>query len=119
MGLTLVEKIAGRHADGLAPGTMVRSGDFIAIRPRHVMPHDNTGAAIPKFKQIGATTIADPAQPVFAIDHDLQNTSPENLAKYAKIEAFAGEHGNDIYPPGMGFSHQGMEGAGDAVPGAM
>jgi len=33
-----------------------------------------------------ATTIADPAQPVFAIDHDIQNTSPENLAKYAKIE---------------------------------
>jgi len=29
MGLTLVEKIAGRHADGLAPGTVVRSGDFV------------------------------------------------------------------------------------------
>ena len=63
MGLTLVEKIAARHADGLAPGTVVRSGDFISIRPRHVMTHDNTGAVIPKFKQIGATTIADPAQP--------------------------------------------------------
>ena len=86
MGLTLVEKIAGRHADGLAPGTVVRSGDFISIRPRHVMTHDNTGAVIPKFKHIGATTIADSAQPVFAIDHDIQNTSPENLAKYAKIE---------------------------------
>jgi len=79
MGLTLVEKIAGRHADGLAPNAVVRSGDFISIRPRHVMTHDNTGAVIPKFKQIGATTIADPAQPVFAIDHDIQNTSPENL----------------------------------------
>ena len=56
MGLTLVEKIAARHADGLAPGTAVRSGDFISIRPRHVMTHDNTGAVIPKFKQIGATT---------------------------------------------------------------
>ena len=74
MQLTLVEKIAGRHADGLAPGTVVRSGDFISIRPRHVMTHDNTGAVIPKFKQIGATAIADPAQPVFAIDHDIQNT---------------------------------------------
>ena len=61
MGLTLVEKIAARHADGLAPGTQVRSGDFVSIRPRHVMTHDNTGAVIPKFKQIGATSIADPA----------------------------------------------------------
>src|SRR2546422_2543016 len=119
MGLTLVEKIAARHADGLKPGALVRSGDFISIRPRHVMTHDNTGAVIPKFKQIGATTIADPAQPVFAIDHDIQNTSPENLAKYAKIEAFAREHGIDFYPPGTGISHQVMVEQGYVVPGSM
>src|SRR5881296_1389662 len=119
MGLTLVEKIAARHADGLAPGTAVRSGDFISIRPRHVMTHDNTGAVIPKFKQIGATTIADPAQPVFAIDHDIQNTSPENLAKYAKIEAFAAEHDIDFYPAGTGISHQVVVEQGYVVPGAL
>src|SRR5213596_3526209 len=119
MGLTLVEKIAARHADGLAPGTQVHSGDFVSIRPRHVMTHDNTGAVIPKFKQIGATSIADPAQPVFAIDHDIQNTSPENLAKYAKIEAFAREHDIDFYPPGTGISHQVMVEQGYVVPGSM
>jgi homoaconitate hydratase len=83
------------------------------------MTHDNTGAVIPKFKQIGATSIADPAQPVFAIDHDIQNTSPENLAKYAKIEAFAREHGIDFYPPGTGISHQVMVEQGYVVPGSM
>ena len=119
MGITLVEKIAGRHADGLPAGTVVRSGDFVSIRPRHVMTHDNTGAVIPKFKQIGATAVADPAQPVFAIDHDIQNTSPENLAKYAKIEAFAREHGIDFYPPGTGISHQVMVEQGYVVPGSM
>jgi homoaconitate hydratase len=119
MGLTLVEKIAGRHADGLGPGTLVHSGDFISIRPLHVMTHDNTGAVIPKFKQIGATKIAYPAQPVFAIDHDIQNTSPENLAKYAKIEAFAAEHGIDFYPPGTGISHQVMVEQGYVVPGSL
>src|SRR5213082_245377 len=119
MDLTLVEKIAARHADGLPSGAVVRSGDFISIRPRHVMTHDNTGAVIPKFKQIRATTIADSAQPVFAIDHDIQNTSPENLAKYAKIEAFAREHGIDFYPPGTGISHQVMVEQGYVVPGSM
>src|SRR6266542_1003560 len=119
MGLTLVEKIAARHADGLAPGMAVHSGDFISIRPRHVMTHDNTGAVIPKFKQIGATAIADPAQPVFAIDHDIQNTSPENLAKYAKIETFARDHDIDFYPSGTGISHQVMVEQGYVVPGAM
>jgi len=119
MGLTLVEKIAARHADGLAAGTVVRAGDFISIRPRHVMTHDNTGAVIPKFKQIGATAIADPAQPVFAIDHDIQNVTPKNLEKYAKIEAFAHEHGIDFYPPGTGISHQVMVEQGYVVPGAL
>jgi homoaconitate hydratase len=119
MGLTLVEKIAGRHADGLAPNAVVRSGDFVSIRPRHVMTHDNTGAVIPKFKQIGATSIADPAQPVFAIDHDIQNVTPKNLEKYAKIEAFAHEHGIDFYPAGTGISHQVMVEQGYVVPGAL
>src|SRR5438477_8392787 len=119
MGLTLVEKIAARHADELAPGTAVHAGDFISIRPRHVMTHDNTGAVIPKFKQIGATTIADPAQPVFAIDHDIQNVSPKNLEKYANIERFAREHGIDFYPAGTGISHQAMVEQGYVVPGAL
>jgi homoaconitate hydratase len=83
------------------------------------MTHDNTGAVIPKFKQIGAITIADPAQPVFAIDHDIQNTSPENLAKYAKIEAFAREHDIDFYPAGTGISHQVMVEQGYVIPGSM
>ena len=119
MGLTLVEKIAARHADGLKPGSVVQAGDFISIRPRHVMTHDNTGAVIPKFKQIGATKIADPAQPVFAIDHDIQNVTPKNLEKYAKIEAFAREYGIDFYPAGTGISHQVMVEQGYVVPGAL
>ena len=119
MGSTLVEKIAARHADGLRAGAVVRAGDFISIRPRHVMTHDNTGAVIPKFKQIGATAIADPGQPVFAIDHDIQNVTPKNLEKYAKIEAFAREHGIDFYPAGTGISHQVMVEQGYVVPGAL
>ncbi len=119
MGLTLVEKIAARHADGLPAGAVVRAGDFVSIRPRHVMTHDNTGAVMPKFKQIGATAIADPAQPVFAIDHDIQNVTPKNLEKYARIQTFAGEHGIDYYPPGTGISHQVMVEQGYVVPGAL
>jgi len=119
MSQTAVEKIATRFAVGLPRGMVARSGDFITIRPRHVMTHDNTGAVIPKFKQIGATKIHDPRQPVFAIDHDIQNLSPENLGKYAKIEAFAREQGVDFYPAGTGISHQVMVEQGYVVPGSM
>ncbi len=117
--LTLVEKMATRYADGLKPGQVVRSGDFITIRPKHVMTHDNTAAVMPKFKQIGATRIHDPRQPVFAIDHDIQNKTPENLGKYAKIEKFALEHGIDFYPAGTGISHQVMVEQGYVTPGAL
>lgn len=119
MGQTVVEKIATAYAVDLEPGQLVRSGDFLMIRPKHVMTHDNTGAVIPKFKQIGAKRIFDPHQPVFAIDHDIQNTTPENLAKYAKIDAFGAEHGIDFYPAGTGISHQVMVEQGYVVPGSL
>jgi homoaconitate hydratase len=120
--LTLVEKIATAHAVGLEDGAVARSGDFIEIRPKHVMTHDNTSAVMGKFKSIfGDATprVHDPAQPVFAIDHDIQNTSPENLGKYAKIEAFAREQGIDFYPAGTGISHQVMVEYGYVTPGSM
>jgi homoaconitate hydratase len=117
--LTIIEKIATRFAVGLAPGRPVRQGDFVTIRPKHAMTHDNTGAVAPKFKQIGATRIHDHRQPVFAIDHDIQNITPENLGKYAKIESLANEHGIDFYPAGTGISHQVMVEQGYVVPGAM
>src|SRR5205085_1068613 len=116
---TLVEKIATRFAVGLEPDQLVRAGDFVTVRPKHVMTHDNTGAVIPKFKQIGATRIFDPRQPVIAIDHDIQNLSPENLGKYAKIDSFAREQGVDFYPAGTGISHQVMVEQGYVTPGSM
>jgi len=119
MGQTIVEKIATAHAVGLKSGTKVHAGDFITCHPKHIMTHDNTSAVIGKFKTIGATRIADPRQPVFAIDHDIQNTSPENLAKYKKIEDFAHKHSVDFYPAGTGISHQVMIEEGYVTPGSM
>ena len=118
MPQTRIEKITQRYAVGLEPGQVVRAGDLLAIRPKHVMTHDNTGAVIPKFRSIGATKIADPRQPVFGIDHDVQNVTPENLGKYAKIEKFAREQGVDYYPPGRGIAHQIMVEEGYVTPGS-
>jgi len=118
-GQNLIEKIAQKHAVGLEPNHMVHSGDYLSIKPGHVMTHDNTGAVIPKFKGIGATKIASPRQVVFTLDHDIQNKSEENLAKYAKIEAFAKEMGVDFYPAGRGIGHQIMCEEGYAWPGTM
>ena len=117
MGQTLVEKITERFAVGLDAGQTVRSGDFLSIRPAHVMTHDNTSAVMPKFEIMGATKIFDPAQPVFTLDHDIQNTAPVNLEKYAKIEAFAKKQGVTFYPAGRGIGHQIMVEEGHVLPG--
>jgi len=117
MGQNLIEKIVQIHAVGT--GDAVKSGDYVSIRPRHVMTHDNTGAVIPKFREIGAKAIADPRQPVFALDHNVQDTSEKNLEKYRKIEAFAGDMGVDFYPAGRGIGHQIMCEQGYAFPGTL
>jgi homoaconitate hydratase len=116
MGQTIVERIAQAHmAEG--PGRPLRAGDFLSVRPYHVMTHDNTSAVMKKFKAIGAKKIHDPAQPIITADHDIQNTEASNLAKYRSMEAFAREQGIDFYPPGTGIGHQIMVEKGYVLPG--
>ena len=69
-----------------------------------------------RFKSIGATQIKSPSQAVFTLDHDVQNKSSKNLAKYANIEAFARSHGVDFYPAGRGIGHQVLIEEGYAFP---
>jgi len=116
MGQTIVEKIARSHMTE-GPRRPLRAGDFLSIRPYHVMTHDNTSAVMKKFKAIGAIKVHDPAQPVFTADHDIQNTDESNLAKYRSMEAFARAQGIDFYPPGIGIGHQIMVEQGYVLPG--
>ncbi|KAF9076656.1 homoaconitase [Rhodocollybia butyracea] len=113
---SVIEKVVQRYAVGLPPGHTVQAGDYVMIRPEHVMTHDNTGPVISKFKSIGATSIHNPRQPVFTLDHDVQNKSPTNLKKYSTIEAFARTHDIDFYPAGRGIGHQILIEEGYAFP---
>ncbi|NQV51470.1 MAG: homoaconitase [Candidatus Marinimicrobia bacterium] len=119
MSQNLIEKIAQKYAVDLAQGHIVQSGDFLSISPKHIMTHDNTGAVMSKFKAIGAIKVANPRQPVYALDHNVQDTSEANLKKYAGIEAFAKAMGVDFYPAGRGIGHQIMCEEGYAWPGSM
>ena len=116
MSQTIVEKIAQSHL-AAGPARPLRAGDFVSIRPFHVLTHDNTSAVMSKFKAVGATRIHDSKQPVFALDHDIQNHEEGNLKKYRSIETFAAEHGIDFYPAGSGIGHQIMVERGYVLPG--
>jgi homoaconitate hydratase len=118
MGATVVEKIARAHmVEG--PARELRPGDMLMLRPRHLLTHDNTSAVMSKFKGIGAARVHDPRQPVFALDHEIQNDSAANLEKYGRIEAFAEQHGIDFHPAGCGIGHQIMIEQGYALPGTL
>ncbi len=45
---TIIEKVVQKYAVGLPDGKFVKAGDYIMIRPQHVMTHDNTGPVISK-----------------------------------------------------------------------
>lgn len=119
MAQNLIEKIAQQFAVGLEPGGSVHSGDYVFIQPAHVLTHDNTGAVIPKFQSIGAAKVANPRQPVFALDHNVQDTTEKNLHKYAGIQKFAASMGIDFYPAGRGIGHQIMCEEGYVWPGTL
>ena len=119
MAQNLIEKIAQKHAVGLPAGKQIQSGDYISIQPAHVLTHDNTGAVMNKFKSIGARTMANPRQPMFALDHNVQDQGEANLKKYAGIKQFAAQMSVDFYPAGRGIGHQIMVEEGYAFPGVM
>lgn len=119
MAQNIIEKIAQKYAVGIEKDQKVKSGDFISIRPAYVMTHDNTGAVIPKFKSIGAHKLANPRQVVHTLDHNIQDTSEKNLAKYKSIEEFSNSMGADFYPAGRGIGHQIMCEEGYAWPGTV
>jgi homoaconitate hydratase len=119
MPQTITEKVVQSHAVNLPPGHEVRAGDMVTVRPFHVMTHDNTGAVMPKFETIGAPKVADPAQPVFTLDHNVQDTSEANLAKYRRIEDFANREGIAFFPAGAGIGHQLMVEQGFVHPGRL
>lgn len=105
---TLTEKILQRYSVGVPEGKKVRSGDYVQIQPHRCLTHDNTWPVAMRFMSTGATKIKDPAQLVFALDHDVQNKSPSNLKKYEQIEQFAKKHGVNFFGAGHGIGHQVM-----------
>jgi homoaconitate hydratase len=111
-----IEKIVQAFSENLEVHQKVHSGDFMTVRPRHVMTHDNTAAVMMKYKTLGAQSFHNPLQAVFTLDHNVQDQSPENLNKYVSIRQFAQQHKIDFYPAGRGIGHQIMIEEGYAWP---
>ncbi|MBT7311771.1 homoaconitase [bacterium] len=117
MAQTIIEKIAQSHAINLPESAELHAGDFVTLVPDHVMTHDNTAAVMNKFESLGVANVHNPDQPVYALDHDIQNKSETNVKKYARIEKFAADQGIAFHPAGSGIGHQMMLENGFVKPG--
>ncbi len=117
MAQTVIEKIVQAHAVELNDHQEVHCGDYVTLVPDHVMTHDNTSAVMGKFKGLGVSKIKNPGQPVFTLDHNIQDLGEENQAKYKAIAQFAAANGVDAYPAGRGIGHQIMIEEGYVQPG--
>ena len=117
MAQTVIEKIVQSHAVNLPAGHEVRTGDYVTLTPDHVMTHDNTSAVMAKFAGLGVPKIKDPAQPIFTLDHNIQDLGEANRDKYAAIAEFAASNGVRAFPAGRGIGHQIMVEEGFVKPG--
>ncbi len=119
MARTFVEAVVEAHACGTPLGHPPRPGDVVWLRPKKLMTHDNSSAVLARFLSMGATRVADPSRCVIVLDHDIQNKTPANLAKYAAIEAFAREQRMEFHAAGTGIGHQVMIERGHVRPGEL
>tara|TARA_S200000501_G_scaffold379024_1_gene446668 strand:- start:55188 stop:57107 length:1920 start_codon:yes stop_codon:yes gene_type:complete len=117
VGQTLTEKIIQKYALGLQKEYVVKAGDTIWMKPRHVLTHDNTAAIISKFKKLTNKNIINSQQPVIALDHNIQDQSKINKKKYDMIRQFALKQKSFFFHPGRGIGHQIMIEEGFAFPG--
>ncbi len=115
----LIERTVQAYAVGLPHGKAVQSGDYIRVKPAHILTHDNTSAIMTKFGGLSADRIHDPGQPVFTLDHDVQSQSADTINKYRNIQTFAKKMGVDFYNAGSGIGHQIMIDEGYAFPGSL
>jgi homoaconitate hydratase len=119
MPRTFVEAVVEKHARSSTLRRAPRPGDLVWLQPAKLMTHDNSSAVLARFRSMGAERVAHPERCVIVLDHDIQNTTPENLAKYSRIEAFAREQGIEFHTAGTGIGHQIMIERGHARPGEL
>ena len=103
MPQNLVEKIAQRFAVGVEEGHTVRSGDFVSIRPAHVMTHDNTAAVIPKFTSMGAARVFDPPL-CSTLAQSKCRLVQGNRFSMTHVRRWASVNGGQLDPPSFTYS---------------
>lgn len=115
MGMTFAEKVLAGAA-GL--GTVV-PGQIVAVRPDHLLTHDNTAAIVGKIESdLEEHGIVRKDLPIIVLDHVVPAANEKTAAGHAKVRTFVAKHGvTNFYDVGVGVCHQVVVEKGHALPG--
>ncbi len=117
MGMTFAERVLARAA-GL---TEVVPGQIVAVRPDHLLTHDNTSAIIGKIEEdLDAYGVVSRDLPIIVLDHVVPAANEKTATGHSKVREFVRKHGlRNFYDAGTGVCHQVVVEKGHALPGAI
>jgi 3-isopropylmalate/(R)-2-methylmalate dehydratase large subunit len=110
---TIAEKILSMKS-----GRDARAGDVVVCDVDWVIGTDASAPmAIDYFEQMGGTSVFDPAQVVFALDHYASGPAADRF--HGRVRDFAARTGAGVFGVGEGISHQIMIERGLVRPGQL
>lgn len=114
VGLTMVEKIIGRHA-----GMTVKAGDIVEAKVDVVMLHDvGVPGILQPLKELGATDMSPDVEIVVVPDHFVPAPTVQAAKNIRLTKDFARQHRATLYDVGRGgICHQVMVEKGHVRPG--
>ncbi len=115
MGQTFAQKVLARAA-GLPAAV---PGQIVAVRPDHLLTHDNTAAIIGKIEDdLETYGVVRADMPIIVLDHVVPAANEKTAVGHQKIREFVAKHGiENFYDAGVGVCHQVVVEKGHALPG--
>ena len=115
MRMTFAQKVLARAAgrDSVVPGQIV------AVRPDHLLTHDNTAAIIGKIgDELDKYGVVRKDMPVIVLDHVTPAANEKTATGHAEVRVFVSKHElPNFYDVGTGVCHQVVVEKGHALPG--
>ena len=113
--MTFAQKVLAKAAglDSVVPGQIV------AVKPDHLLTHDNTAAIIGKIgDELDKYGVVRKDMPIIVLDHVTPAANEKTATGHANIRKFVAKHGiPNFYDVGTGVCHQVVVEKGHALPG--
>lgn len=117
MGQTFAQKVLAKAA-GL---TSVVPGQIVAVKPRHLLTHDNTAAIIGKIgDDLDKYGVVRDDLSIIVLDHVAPAANEKTATGHQSVRAFVEKFGiKHFYDVGVGICHQVVVEKGHALPGTI